>query len=228
MSRTPTGSPQDAALLDARVPRRLEDFVAPETTALVMWDMQKGLAGRSPTRDAMVASARMLVEAADRAGVVVVWSRHVFPPMAYMSGPWLLWMMKRQGVESPSKVTPMFQAGSEDVEFLPELRPSPSHLVIDKHQPSFFFETPLDSRLKVRGIRTLVFAGFATDIGVEFSARHATALGYFAIIAEDAVSAYTAEAHDRSIAFLKSFVQVVPASPVIAAWTEASGRDRKR
>ena len=50
--------------IDARVPRRLEDFVEPRTTALVMWDMQKGLAGRSPTAPAMVAAARRLVEAA--------------------------------------------------------------------------------------------------------------------------------------------------------------------
>lgn len=210
--------------IDARVPRRLEDFVEPRTTALVMWDMQKGLAGRSPTAPAMVAAARRLVEAADKAGVLVVWSHHTFPRLEFMPAPWLLWIMKRQGVDRPSRITPMFQKGSDDVDFLPDLRPAPHHLIIEKGQPSLFFETNLESHLKIRGIRTLVITGFATDIGVEFTARHATAAGYFAIIAEDAVSAYTQDAHDRSIAFLKDFVQVTPSAPILAAWADAAPR----
>lgn len=210
--------------IDSRVPTRFEDFVDPKSTALVMWDMQKGLAGNSPNLHAMVAQARRLVEAADKAGVLVIWSRHTFPPMAFMPGPWLLWMMKRQGVDRPSKLKPMFEEGSEEIEFLPDLRPHPHHLVIQKGQPSLFFETPLESRLKVRGIKSLVMTGFATDIGVEFTARHALAHGYFVIVAEDAVSAYTVEAHDRSIAFLKGFTEVTPSARILEAWTTAARR----
>lgn len=47
-------------------------------------------------------------------------------------------------------------------------------------QPSLFVDTPLDLRLKTMGIDTLVIVGVATDIGVEFTCRHAAALGYCA------------------------------------------------
>ena len=58
-------------------------------------------------------------------------------------------------------------------------------------------------------MRTIVLAGVATDIGVEFTARHAAALGYFSVIAEDATGSYTDEAQARSIGFLKSWTSPV-------------------
>ena len=183
-----------------------------------MWDMQKGLAGRAPNALEMLAAAQGLVAAADAAGVLVVWSRHILPPLALTPGPWLLWLMRRQGVDRPQALKPTFQRDSEETEFLPGFEPSAHHLVMEKSQPSLFFDTPLDSRLKVRGVKTVVIAGFATDIGVEFTARHATAAGYFAIIAEDATGAHTTEAHERSIAFLRSWVQVASSTQITAAW----------
>jgi nicotinamidase-related amidase len=91
--------------------------------------------------------------------------------------------------------------------------------VIEKSQPSFFVDTPLDLRLKELGVRTVVLAGVATDIGVEFTARHAAALGYFSVIAEDATGSYTDEAQARSIAFLKSWTSpVVPVADIASRW----------
>ena len=204
--------------LSSRVPRTFPEFLDPGRTALIMWDFQKGLAGRSSNVESMLHSARRLVAAADAAGVFVVWSRHVLPPMKILPGPWLLWLMKKQGVDRPEALKPTFQAGSEETEFLPGLEPAAHHLVIEKSQPSLFIDTPLDSRLKVLGVRTVVIAGFATDIGVEFTARHASASGYFSVVAEDATGSHSAEAHERSILFLKSWVQVASTSEIIGAW----------
>ena len=201
------------------IPSNLAEFVDPRHTALLMWDFQKGLAGRASNAEALFASAKQLLAAADAAGEFVAWSRHTLPPFNLLPGPWMLTMMKRQGVSRPEDVKPMFQKGSVETEFIPGFEPAPHHLVIEKSQPSFFFDTPLDSRLKTLGIRTVVLAGFATDIGIDFTARHASAVGYFAIVAEDACGAHTPEGHERSIAFLKNWVQVVPSANIMEAWS---------
>jgi nicotinamidase-related amidase len=201
------------------IPASLKGFVAPSQTALIMWDFQKGLAGRASNAGPMLDAAQKLLAAADRAGVMVIWSRHVLPPFDILPGPWMLLMMKRQGVSRPEDVKPMFQAGSEEGEFMPGFQPAPHHLVLEKSQPSLFVDTPLDNRLKARGIRTLVLAGFATDIGIDFNARHASAEGYFAIVAEDACGAHTPEGHERSLAFLRNWVQVANSGEIISAWS---------
>jgi nicotinamidase-related amidase len=85
--------------------------------------------------------------------------------------------------------------------------------------PSLFVDTPLDLRLKARGITTVVLAGVATDIGIEFTARHALASGYYSVIAEDATGAYTQEAHERSMAFLRNWGPVVSADEICSIWS---------
>ena len=200
------------------MPSSLGEFVDPKHTALIMWDFQKGLAGRASNAAPMQEAAKRLLKAADDAGVFVIWSRHTLPPFDILPGPWMLLMMKRQGVSRPEDVKPVFQKGGEDVEFVPGFEPAPHHLVLEKSQPSLFVDTPLDNRLKARGIWTVVLAGFATDIGIDFNARHASAEGYFAIVAEDACGAHTPEGHERSLAYLRGWVQVASTSSIMQAW----------
>lgn len=200
------------------VPRTLAEFVAPGTTALIVWDMQKGLGGKATNIAAITPEIRRLIRAADEAGVLVVWSRHVLPPLDLTSGPFLLFLMKKQGVDDPNKLVAQMQEGMEETEFVDDLRPAPHHLVLEKSQPSLFVDTPLDLRLKTRGIKTVVLTGVTTDIGVEFTARHASASGYYAVIAEDAVGAYAAEAHARSMIFLKRWMTVASAAEIAAYW----------
>ena len=212
----------DKAKLNARVPATFDDLVEPSRTALIMWDFQKGLAVRAHNVEPMVENAKKLLAAADAAGVFVVWSRHTHPPLDLVSGPWLRWMMKRQGVKRPEDLKPTFQRGTEETEYLPGLLPAAHHLIVEKGQASLFYDTPLDSRLKVRGIKTVVIAGFATDIGVEFNARHAFAAGYFSVIAEDATGAHTQQLHDNSITFLRTWVDVETTSTIIDAWSRSA------
>src|SRR5690606_32342288 len=71
----------------ARMPHTLEDYLRPDRCALVMWDMQKGLAGKAPAVDSIRLNAQRLIAAADAAGVLVVWSRHILPPLDLTVGP---------------------------------------------------------------------------------------------------------------------------------------------
>jgi len=206
------------------VPLTLEEFITPAKTALVMWDMQKGLAGRAVNIDRIKVAAARLIQAADEAGVLVIWSRHILPPLDLTVGPFLLFLMKKQRVDHPAKLKPFMQAGMEEVDFLEGFAPAPHHVVLEKSMPSLFVDTPLDLRLKARGIATIVLAGVATDIGLEFTARHALASGYYAVIAEDAAGAYTEESHARSIAFLRSWTPVVSTDEICRIWLPRQGR----
>src|SRR6201999_261270 len=106
----------------------------------------------------------------------------------------------------------------------PGLTPQPHHLVITKSQPSLFVDTPLNLRLKTMGIDTLVIAGVATDIGVEFNCRHAAALGFYSVVAEDASASYTVEAHERSIAFLRDWITPVLSTDEICGFWDRFAR----
>jgi nicotinamidase-related amidase len=206
---------------DSAVPLSLDEFLLPSQAALVMWDFQKGLAGKALNVDQIKAAAQKLLAGAERHGIPVIWSRHILPPLELTSGPFLLFLMKKQKVDHPDQLAPTMQPGMEDTQFLDGLSPAPHHIVLEKSQPSLFVDTPLDLRLKTLGVKTLVLAGVATDIGIEFTARHAAALGYYSVIAEDATGSYTAQAQARSIEFLRSWTSpVTTAAEICRSWDD--------
>jgi nicotinamidase-related amidase len=204
------------------IPLRTADFLDPGRAALVMWDMQKGLAGRSPDIDAIRQNAFKLLAAADKHQMPVIWSRHILPPVDLIAGPFLLFLMKKQKVDHPDKLAPTMQRGMNETEYVEGLSPQPHHIVLEKSQPSLFVDTPLDLRLKSLGRDTLIMAGVATDIGIEFTCRHAAALGYYTVVVEDACGSYSREAHERSLAFLRGWT-----TPVVDTRTVCDTLDKR-
>ncbi len=201
-----------------QVPRSLQEVLAPEHTALVVWDMQAGIGGRAHAADRLIATIRTVVDAARAAGVLVVWSRHVAPPLELTSPSGLRSLMKRQNVTDPSQAKAFMQTGTPDVEIVPALDPRPGEPVIEKSTPSFFVGTPFELRLRARDITTIVLTGVATEQGIEMTARHALTLGFFAVVAEDAVGSFTESGHELGLSYLRTAVDVVPASDIVDAW----------
>ncbi|GHI03023.1 isochorismatase [Streptomyces cellostaticus] len=77
--------------------------------------------------------------------------------------------------------------------------PRDGDLEVVKRTLGGFQGTDLDERLRARGIRTLVFGGIATNLGVESTARAAADLGYDLVFVEDALAAFTAAEHEASV-----------------------------
>ena len=127
--------------------------------------------------------------------------------------------MRRQGVSHVSELRPFMQAGTPDVEFVPELLPGPGEVVLEKSSPSFFIGTPLEVRLRAKGVESVILVGVATEQGIEFTARHALALGYFTVIAEDAVGSFTPEGHEIGLAYLRTAALVVSTEDILRAWS---------
>jgi nicotinamidase-related amidase len=105
---------------------------------------------RAPNVTAIRDNALKLLDLAERKSMPVIWSRHILPPIALTSGPFLLFLLKKQKVDDPQKLVPTMQRGGEDTEFIDRLAPKPHHLVLEKSQPSLSIDTPLDLRWKTR------------------------------------------------------------------------------
>jgi len=159
----------------------------PRSTALVLIDLQKGVAGRETAPHAakdVIARARRLAEHCRKVGATVVLVRVAFAadgkdrlsPQADEAG----W---------GGQVPPDFS------QLVPDLGPQEGDLVVTKRQWGAFYGTELDLELRRRGVRTIVFGGISTNFGVESSARDAYERGYEQVFAEDAMSAMAAEAH---------------------------------
>ncbi len=200
------------------VPLSLEEVLDAKRSALIVWDMQAGIGGRVVNAEQITAKIRVLLDVARAANVLVVWSRHVAPPLSLTSPSGLRSLMKRQDVTDVAQVKPFMQAGTPDVEIIPSLEPAADDLIIVKSTPSFFVGTPLELRLRSRDITTLVLTGVATEQGIEMTARHALTLGFFAVVAEDAVASFTPTGHQLGLAYLRNAVDVVHAADIAKAW----------
>jgi ureidoacrylate peracid hydrolase len=96
--------------------------------------------------------------------------------------------------------------GTWDFEIVDALKPQPDDLVVIKTRYSGFAGTPLDSMLRTRGIRYLIFAGIATNVCVESTLRDAYFLDYWPILLRDAAMAAGGEpAHAAAIFNVEKF-----------------------
>lgn len=167
----------------------------PQTTALVLIDLQKGIVGRAlaphPSSE-VVKVARQLAELFREAGAPVVlvnvaWSGDFKDVL-------------RPPVDQPPAVTP--ERYPKDFSELVDGLAKQGDVLITKRQWGAFHGTELDLQLRRRGIRTIVLAGLVTNMGVESTARQAFEHGYALVIAEDATSSLSAEMHAFSTAHI--------------------------
>lgn len=86
----------------------------------------------------------------------------------------------------PELAGKLLAKGSWDYAIVDELKPQRGDLIVPKTRYSAFFNTNLDSLLRARGIRHLVFVGIATNVCVESTLRDGFHLEYFGVMLEDA------------------------------------------
>ncbi len=161
----------------------------PHTTALVLIDLQKGIAGRQVAPRSggdVVAAGKVLAERFRSAAALVVLVNVAFAA-DFADAP-------RSIVDEPMQLPP----GGVPADFAEGLA-QPSDLRITKRSWGAFHGTELDLQLRRRGIRTIVLGGIATNFGVESTAREGWQHGYDVVVAEDATATMTAELHDVAI-----------------------------
>ena len=185
------------------VPRTLEEACDPGRMALLVYDMQVGIASQLPNGGEIVARVKGVLEAARGGGFPVFFSRHVSLPKELMGTSQLRQQMAWQRVERVEDVRSPFPPDAPHSQIVPELGPLEGEAVSDKLAMSAFSGTFLDMAMRDLGLDCFAICGIATEIGIEPTVRHAADLGYVPVIVEDACGAGDEEAGRRSLELLR-------------------------
>jgi biuret amidohydrolase len=181
-------------------------------SALIVWDMQRGIGGRALNRDEMVPRIQVLLAQYRARSLPVVFSQHTTLPPDW-TNPAMARSMARRGIPAGTfRLAP----GVPEWELLPELAPRSDELVLSKTTPSFFVGTPLEQMLRFRGVDTLVLTGVSTEAGIMGTARHASTLGFHPLVVEDAVGSMSKEGHDEALRVLRALCDVETAEALVA------------
>jgi len=85
--------------------------------------------------------------------------------------------------------------GEPGQDFIPQLSPASGELVIDKPGKGAFYNTNLDSLMRLHQIRTLIVCGVTTEVCVHTTVREANDRGYRVVVAGDCCGSYFPEFH---------------------------------
>jgi nicotinamidase-related amidase len=176
----------------------LKEIINPERSCLVVWDVQNGLVSRIFNKDEFGEKLKNLIDKL-RTKMPVFYTL-ITPPVKRLRSSWSYYsMMKRFGVDDPSKLPDFMAEGTPEREIFSEVKPYESDIVIEKSTASIFIGTYFEYMLRNRDIETIIFTGIATEIGVESSARDASNRGFYPVIVSDCVSSMNKPAHERSL-----------------------------
>lgn len=175
--------------------------IRPSETAIIVVDMQNAYVSKGGYCDlagfdisgsvAAIAQTKKVLDAARAAGVLVVYFQNGWDP-EYLEagGPGSPNWYKSNALKTmrarPELEGTLLAKGGWDYAIIDELASQPGDILVPKTRYSGFFNTNVDSVLRSRGIRNLVFTGVATNVCVESSLRDAFHLEYFGIVIDDA------------------------------------------
>jgi nicotinamidase-related amidase len=185
------------------IPETIAEAVRPDTTALVVYDMQVGILRQLPHGPAILQQVLRVLAAARKAGVRVIFMRHTSMPKKLAGVFQLRQMMVWQRKTSPDDVQPWFLRDSPGFALAPELAVRDDEAVLDKITMSAFEGTPLSIVLRDCGLKSFVICGIATEIGIEPTVRHGADLGFIPVVVEDACGGGHADAADRAMANMR-------------------------
>ena len=177
------------------LPARPESLTfAPQQSALIVVDMQNAYASQggyldlagfdvSATRP-VIDNINVAVAAARAAGMLIIWFQNGWDDQyVEAGGPGSPNFHKSNALKTmrknPELQGKLLAKGGWDYQLVDQLKPQPGDIVLPKPRYSGFFNTALDSILRSRGIRHLIFTGIAT-------LRDGFFLEYFGIVLEDA------------------------------------------
>jgi len=202
-----------------KIASTLAEIVDPSHTALLIWDMEYGIAPNAFNYQELLPKLRELSTSARRAGVRVFYSvQQPFDLAKEEAGVWLRIRMKRAKVSDPNQLLNE-KEDPHDQEIVAELQPQPQDIVFHKRRPDGFIGTDLNLMLQSNGIKTLVIGGVATEGGVEGTARSARNLGYDVVVLKDGVGSRNRELHETALKLMEqTFFEVVSAADIGAIW----------
>ncbi len=185
----------------------LAEFLQPQKSILVLWDIQKMLVDAIFNKDEFLKNVQKLAPAARVKDIPLVMTKITPLPERFESAARKFMMKRRQWSlnRSPDGFDLVVHPESQDI-------------VMNKNTADIFIGTNFELMLRNAGISTIVFTGISTEMGIESSARAASNRGFFPIIVADAVSSPSKEGHERSLANMKNLMPIVSTDELTGYW----------
>jgi ureidoacrylate peracid hydrolase len=197
---------------------RLRAKLNPESTALIIVDMQKDFCCEGGVFHKRGFDIRPAQQLAKRLNSFLKEARRILKHIIHLQ------MMKRPEFTSPV-VNELYgrinMKRSYDPAFAEpyEVIPQPGEVVIPKYKYSGFVSTYLDPFLRSKNIETLILTGLATNVCVESTARDGFMREYFIVVPFDLTEGTSAEAKKWSLSNLDVFFgEVVPSKEILECW----------
>jgi len=173
-----------------RVRPSLRELVSPETSALLLVDMQNDFVSPQGKMaewgfdlsqvQSIVAPLKQLLDEARRCKVLVIHTAMINDSCQNPLSWYVFW-------GEPEVALP----GSWGSEHIPELRPLDGELVINKYTYGAFYGTNLDTILRRKGITTVIVTGTGPNICSGDTLHHAFAAGYHVVAISDCLASFS-------------------------------------
>jgi nicotinamidase-related amidase len=208
----------------------LPELADPRHAALLVVDMQRdfvdagGVFANLGIDVSMYAAVRPrlagLLAAARRAGVLVVHVQNTALPARMSDSPAQIAFNLRMHAPARDGGPPLRYTipGTSGHEFVPDLAPLPSELVVRKYRSSAFWGTNLELLLRSNGIKTVILGGCTTEGCVESTARDAMFCDHYVVIAEDCVGSDDKRQHEASLLLMRHRFDLAPAAAIEDVW----------
>lgn len=203
----------------------LEQMVDPRHTALIIVDVQndfvygKGKLStpleRTNPCEEILSPLNTFIDQCRKIGVPVIYTFTVHAGDLDLP-PYKALMVRRD-------TAPVCMKGSKGAEFPEKLnKPLPNEPIVTKHGYDAFADGNLNTLLRNRGIKSLIFSGIDSAICVDTTLRHGYHLGYYVVMAHDISASPQALRQECAMKQVESnFGFVTTSKDIMQIWNKA-------